>query len=71
MRERVERRHRVDHSLGRSIDRILRAKLIYVDDIGLLPVGADTAEGLFRQVDAYERRCIGVSSNSPRRASTS
>ena len=58
------RRHRVDDSVGRAIDRVLRADLICIDDIGLLPVGADTAEGFFRLVDAaYERRAIGVSSN--------
>jgi len=44
--------------------RILRADLIVVDDIGLLPVGADAAEGLYRLVDAaYEKRSIAVSSN--------
>ena len=35
-----------------------------VDDIGLLPVGPDAAEGLYRLVDAaYEKRSIAVSSN--------
>ena len=35
-----------------------------VDDIGLLPVGPDAAEGLYRLVDAaYERRSVAVSSN--------
>ncbi len=35
-----------------------------VDDIGLLPVGPDAAEGLYRIVDAaYERRSVAVSSN--------
>jgi DNA replication protein DnaC len=44
--------------------RILRADLIIVDDIGLLPVGPDAAEGLYRLVDtAYERRSVAVSSN--------
>lgn len=44
--------------------RILRADLVVVDDIGLLPVGADAAEGLYRLVDAaYEKRSIAVSSN--------
>lgn len=58
------RRHRVDDSVGRAIERIVRADLICVDDIGLLPVGPDAAEAFFRLVDAaYERRSIGVSSN--------
>ena len=35
-----------------------------VDDIGLLPVGPDAAEGLYRLVDAaYEKRSVAVSSN--------
>ena len=43
---------------------ILRADLVCVDDIGLLAVGADAAEGLYRLVDAaYEKRSIAFSSN--------
>jgi DNA replication protein DnaC len=58
------RRHRADDSLTRAITRILRADLVVVDDIGLLPVGLDAAEGLYRLVDAaYERRSVAVSSN--------
>jgi DNA replication protein DnaC len=35
-----------------------------VDDIGLLPVAQDAAEGLYRLVDAaYEKRSIAISSN--------
>ena len=42
----------------------VRADLVVVDDIGLLPVGPDAAEGLYRLVDAaYERRSVAVSSN--------
>ena len=58
------RRHRADDSVSKAMARILRADLIVVDDIGLLPVGADAAEGLYRLVDAaYEKRSIAVSSN--------
>jgi DNA replication protein DnaC len=58
------RRHRADDSLTKAITRILRADLVVVDDIGLLPVGLDAAEGLYRLVDAaYERRSVAVSSN--------
>jgi DNA replication protein DnaC len=58
------RRHRADDSVTKAITRILRADLVIVDDIGLLPVGPDAAEGLYRLVDAaYERRSIAVSSN--------
>ena len=58
------RRHRADDSVTKAITRILHADLVIVDDIGLLPVGADAAEGLYRLADAaYERRSIAVSSN--------
>jgi len=58
------RRHRADDSLTRAITRILRADLVIVDDIGLLPVSTDAAEGLYRLVDAaYERRSVAISSN--------
>ena len=58
------RAHRADDSVTKAITRILRADLAVVDDIGLLPVGPDAAEGLYRLVDAgYEKRSIAVSSN--------
>lgn len=58
------RRHRADDSVTRAIARILRAELIVVDDVGLLAVSADAAEGLYRLVDAaYERRSMALSSN--------
>jgi DNA replication protein DnaC len=57
-------RHRVDGTTARAIRKILRADLICIDDIGLLPVSTDTAEALYRTVDAaYERRSIALSSN--------
>jgi DNA replication protein DnaC len=58
------RRHRADDSVTKAISRILRADVVVVDDIGLLPVGTDAAEGLYRLVDAaYQRRSVAVSSN--------
>ncbi len=58
------RRHRADDSIARALTRIIRSDLIIVDDIGLLPVSPDAAEGFYRLVDAaYERRSIAVSSN--------
>ncbi len=58
------RRHRADDTVTKAIARILRAELVVVDDIGLLPVGPDAAEGLYRLVDAaYEKRSVAVSSN--------
>jgi len=57
-------RHRADDTMTRAIKRIMRADLICIDDIGLLPVTADTAEALYRVVDAaYEKRSIALSSN--------
>ena len=58
------RRHRADDTVTKAIARVLRADLVVVDDIGLLPVAHDAAEGLYRLVDAaYEKRSIAVSSN--------
>jgi DNA replication protein DnaC len=58
------RRHRADDTVTKAITRILRADIVVVDDIGLLPVGADAAEGLYRLVDAaYEKRAVALSSN--------
>lgn len=58
------RRHRADDSVTRAVRAILRADLVVVDDIGLLPVSPDAAEGFYRLVDAaYEKRSVAVSSN--------
>ncbi len=58
------RRHRVDDSITRTMARLIRCDLIIIDDIGLLPVSPDAAEGFYRLVDAaYERRSLAVSSN--------
>src|SRR5216683_2877753 len=58
------RRHRADDSVTKAVRAILRARLIVVDDIGVLPVSPDAAEGFYRLVDAaYEKRSVAVSSN--------
>jgi DNA replication protein DnaC len=58
------RRHRADDTVTKAISRVLRADLVVIDDIGLLPVASDAAEGLYRLVDAaYEKRSVAVSSN--------
>lgn len=58
------RAHRADDTVTKAVEKILRADLVVVDDIGLLPVGPDAAEGLYRLVDAaYEKRSVAVSSN--------
>ena len=58
------RRHRADDSVNKAIGKLIRADLVVIDDVGLLPVSADAAEALFRVVDAaYEKRSIAISSN--------
>jgi len=58
------RRHRADDTVTKAVARVLRADLVVVDDIGLLPVAQDAAEGLYRVVDAaYEKRSVAISSN--------
>ena len=58
------RRHQADDSVAKAISKVCRVDLIVVDDIGLLPVEGDTAEGFYRLVDAaYERRSVAISSN--------
>jgi DNA replication protein DnaC len=58
------RRHRIDDSVGKALVPVLRADVIVVDDIGLLSVSEDAAEGFYRLVDAaYEKRSLAVSSN--------
>jgi DNA replication protein DnaC len=60
----VFRRHRADDSVSKAIGKLIRADLILIDDVGLLPVSPDAAEALFRVVDAaYEKRSIALSSN--------
>jgi DNA replication protein DnaC len=57
-------RHRADQSVAKAIGRLIRADLIVIDDVGLLPVSDEAAEALFRVVDAaYEKRSIAISSN--------
>lgn len=55
---------KVDASIARTIARICGNDLIVVDDIGMLPVAPESAEALYRVVDAaYERRSIALTSN--------
>lgn len=54
----------VDGSVARTVQRITRADLIVIDDIGMLPAGQAAGEAFYRVVDAaYERRSIAVTSN--------
>lgn len=57
-------RSKVDASTAKVVARICYSELIVVDDIGLLPAGADEAEALYRLVDAaYEKRSLILTSN--------
>ena len=61
-----------DDSINKAIAKLIRADLVVIDDVGLLPVSADAAEALFRVIDAaYEKRSIAVSSNIHPSGSTS
>lgn len=54
----------VDGSVARTVQRITRADLIVVDDVGMLPAGQAAGEAFYRVVDAaYERRSVAVTSN--------
>jgi DNA replication protein DnaC len=56
-------RHRIDDGITRALKPVLRSDLVVVDDIGLLPITTDAAEGLYRLIDAaYERRSVAISS---------
>jgi DNA replication protein DnaC len=57
-------RHRADDTVSKAIGRVLRADLVVVDDIGMLPAGQAAGEAFYRLVDAaYERRSVAVTSN--------
>jgi DNA replication protein DnaC len=57
-------RHRIDDTITKALKPVLRSDLVVVDDIGLLPITNDAAEGLYRLIDAaYERRSVAISSN--------
>lgn len=58
------RRHRADDTVAKAIAKLIRADLVVVDDVGMLPVSSEAAEALFRVVDAaYERRSLALTSN--------
>ncbi len=60
----IVRRHRVDDSVSKAFAGLATVALTVIDDIGLLPISADAAEGLYRLVDAaYEKRSLALSSN--------
>ena len=55
-----------DNSVGRVIDRLLRADLIIIDELGFAPLDDTGAQLFFRFVAAsYERRSLGVATHWP------
>jgi DNA replication protein DnaC len=60
----IIRRHRVDDTVSKAFSALAATSLTVIDDIGMLPISADAAEGLYRLVDAaYERRSLALSTN--------
>lgn len=54
----------VDGTITKAVQRITRADLVVIDDIGMLPAGQAAGEAFYRVIDAaYERRSIAVTSN--------
>jgi DNA replication protein DnaC len=55
-----------DNSVGRTIENLLRADLVIVDEAGFAPLDDTGAQLLFRFVAAaYERRALGIGSHWP------
>lgn len=53
-----------DGSVSRTVQKMVRADLVVIDDIGMLPTGSQAAEAFYRMVDAaYERTSVAVTSN--------
>ncbi len=56
--------HHADDTVTKAVEKILRAGIVVVSDIGLLPVGPEATEGPYCLVDAaYEKRINAISSN--------
>jgi len=55
-----------DNTVGKTIDTLLRADLIIVDEVGFAPLDDTGTQLLFRLVaGAYERRSLAVASHWP------
>lgn len=48
-----------------GISGILRAELVIIDDIGLMTVVTDAAEGLYPVLEAAYKKCCGAIGSSP------
>lgn len=66
------RAQRADDTVHRAVATVLRGDLVVAEDIGLLEVGTDAAEGLSRLVEgAYEKLSVVMFSNLHRSGLTS
>lgn len=55
---------KADATTAKVVERICRADLIVVDDIGMLLAGQAEAEALYRLIEAaYEKRSVAITSN--------
>lgn len=56
--------HQIDHTLEKRILRLTKVDLVVIDDIGLLPISENAAQGLYRIVEAcYERTSLAITTN--------
>jgi len=54
----------IDHSLSKHVKRLVSTGLLIIDDIGLLPITDNGAQGLYRIIEAaYEKTSIALSTN--------
>jgi DNA replication protein DnaC len=55
---------RADETVAKAIGKLIRADLVVIDDVGMVPGSTEAAEALFRVVDAaYEKRSLAITSN--------
>lgn len=56
--------YQIDHTLEKRVLRLTKVDLVVIDDIGLLPVSENAAQGLYRIVEAcYERTSLAITTN--------
>lgn len=56
--------YQIDHTLEKRILKLTKVDLVVIDDIGLLPVSENAAQGLYRIVEAcYERTSLAITTN--------
>lgn len=56
--------YHIDHTLEKRILRLTKVDLVVIDDIGLLPISENAAQGLYRIVEScYERTSLAITTN--------